>query len=93
MTACIPEGFWDGAPTLAVEVVSPEKRAADLYAKAHEYVAAGTRAVWVLWPRHRSVTVYAAGATRELGPNDELNGGDVLPGFRIRVGDLFNIDE
>ncbi len=49
----IPEGFWEGAPTLAVEVVSPEDRAADLYAKAHEYVAAGTREVWVLWPRHR----------------------------------------
>ncbi len=53
----------------------------------------GAREVWVLWPRHRSVTVYAVGATKELGPNDELNGGDVLPGFRVRVGDLFNIDE
>lgn len=92
--AGIPEGFWEGAPTLAVEVVSPEDRAVELYAKAREYLEAGTREVWILWPRHRSVTVHSAGgSTKELGPDDELTGGDILPGFRARVGGLFDIDE
>jgi hypothetical protein len=33
----------------------------------------------------------AGGATRELGDADELDGGDVLSGFRVRVADLFAV--
>lgn len=88
----IPEGFWPGAPDLAVEIVSPNDRAEDVHAKVGEYLEAGARAVWVLWPRERSVTVYgAAGSVNELGPDDELDGGDVLPGFSVRVDKLFDV--
>ena len=88
----IPEGFWPIAPDLAVEVVSPHDRAEDVHDKVREYLAAGARLVWVLWPRSRAVTVHTAGvAPRELGDADELNGGDVLPGFRVRVADLFEV--
>ncbi len=56
------------------------------------YLAAGTRQVWVLWPSKRAVSVYRPNAdTRELGPDATLDGGDVLPGFSVRVGDLFEI--
>jgi Uma2 family endonuclease len=89
----VPEGFFPGAPDLAVEIVSPNDRAGEVHAKVGEYLAAGTRAVWVLWPSDRSVTVhYAGGQVEELGPNRDLDGGNVLPGFRVRVGDLFNVD-
>jgi Uma2 family endonuclease len=86
------EGFWPFAPDLAVEIVSPGDRASDVHSKVDEYLAAGTRLVWVLWPQGQSVTARAAGGQpRELGPDDELDGGEVLPGFRIRVRELFAV--
>jgi Uma2 family endonuclease len=88
----IPEGFWPGAPDLAVEIVSPSDRAEDVHGKVRDYLAAGTRLVWVLWPKSRSLTVYTPdGQAREFGSEQELDGGDVLPGFRVRVADLFEV--
>lgn len=87
-----PEGFWDGAPTLAVEVVSPHDRADDVYRRVRDYLEAGSNQVWVLWPKTRRVSVYRPNAdTRELGPDATLDGGDILPGFSVRVGDLFEV--
>ena len=84
--------YWPMAPDLAVEVVSPDGRAIELHDKAQDYLEAGTRQVWVLWPQRQSVTVHTPqGARSELGPDEVLDGGDLLPGFRVRVGDLFNI--
>lgn len=84
------ETYWSLAPNLAVEVVSPSEKAHERDEKIDQYFEAGTQLVWVLWPRERRVQVYTSdGHVRELGANDELDGGDVLPGFRVRVGDLF----
>jgi Uma2 family endonuclease len=86
------EGYWPFAPDLAVEIVSPGDRANDVHDKVREYLAAGAAMVWVLWPRPQSATVYGPdGVARELGPDAELDGGDVLPGFRVRVRDLFAV--
>lgn len=88
----VPEGYWPFAPDLAVEVVSPNDRADDIHDKVREYLAAGTRAVWVMWPKRRSVTAYSPnGVARELGPGEDLDGGEALPGFRVRVGGLFEV--
>lgn len=93
----VPEGevaewFWEGAPTLAVEVVSPHDRAVDLHERVHDYLDAGSVQVWVLWPRRQSISVYRSDAdTRELGPDAILDGADILPGFSVRVGDLFDV--
>ncbi len=87
----VPDGFWEGAPALAVEVISSHDRAADVHERVLTYVDAGTRLVWVLWPQQTSVTVYDRDGQRELGPDEELDGGDVLPGLRVRVGDLFEV--
>lgn len=84
--------YWPIPPDLAVEVVSPDDRAIELHENARDYLEAGTRQVWILWPQLTSVTVHTlAGPGRDLGPNDELDGGEVLPGYRIRVGELFNV--
>lgn len=84
------QGYIPFAPDLAVEIVSPGDRAVEIYGKVREYLETGAHVVWVLWPKYRSVSVHAAGGvTRELGPDDELDGGDVLPGFRVQVGELF----
>jgi Uma2 family endonuclease len=88
----VPEGFWPFAPDLAVEIVSPNDHGGEVRAKAREYLAAGTRLVWVLWPRRQAIGVYpASDDLREHGLDDELDGGIVLPGFRVRVTDLFAV--
>ena len=89
----VPAGFFPTAPDLAVEVVSPTDQPAKVHAKVLEYLQGGTRLVWVLWPEERRATVYFAdGVIRDLGPDQDIDGGDVLPGFRVRVGDLFAIE-
>ncbi len=88
----IPEGSWQMPPDLAVEVVSPTDHADDVYDKAREYVESGVRIVWVLWSKRRAVSVHTRDEkTAELGSDDTLDGGNVLPGFSVRVGELFAI--
>lgn len=88
----LPEAFWSIAPDLAVEVVSPTDRVEDVQRKVADYLESGVRLVWVLWPDDRLVRVHTRGTpSRELSADDELDGGEVLPGFRVRVGELFTI--
>lgn len=86
----VPEGFWTFSPDLAVEVVSPNDRAEDVRQKVFEYLDAGTQLVWIVWPSSRSVSVYTPDrVSRDLREDETLDGGDVLPGFHARVGELF----
>lgn len=85
-----PEGFFEGAPDLAVEVVSPTDAGEAIEAKVLDYLDAGTRQVWVAYPRRRTVRVVESRqVSRILGADDKLDGGDLLPGFAVRVGELF----
>ena len=78
------------APDLAVEIVSPTDRRRDVMSKVESYLAYGVRLVWVVHPRRRTVTAYRPdGTVRVYREQDELDGEDVLPGFRLRVGNLF----
>jgi Uma2 family endonuclease len=78
------------APDLAIEVVSPSDRGPAVAAKALDWLAAGAAMVWNLHPKTRSASVYRPGQEPvELSEEDFLEGGDVVPGFRCRVGDLF----
>jgi Uma2 family endonuclease len=81
---------WHFAPDLAVEVVSPRNTRAELDERVADFLLAGSRLVWVVDPRRRTVTVYEAGAEPLLlGILDELAAGDVLPRFRVPVVELF----
>lgn len=83
-------GLFDGAPDLAVEIVSPNDRPVRVEEKIQQWLRFGTRLVWVIWPNRRTVTVHTPdGRTRSLGEGDELDGGDLVPGFTIAVADLF----
>lgn len=77
-------GFWEGAPDLAIEVVSPSDSASRLVRKVQGYLQAGVRLVWVIYPDERQVHVFGleldVRIIREAG---ELDGGEVLPGFRL----------
>jgi Uma2 family endonuclease len=84
------ERFLDLFPDLAIEIYSPRDYPKFLQEKVSAYLAAGAALVWVLYPRTRSVVVHKPGEQPEtLGPDAVLDGGDVLPGFSVRVGDLF----
>jgi Uma2 family endonuclease len=84
------EGYWHGAPDLAVEVVSPGDDADELHDKVRQYLEAGTRMVWVAWPKWSSISVHVeVGQSTELIHDAILDGGDVLPGFSVLVADIF----
>jgi Uma2 family endonuclease len=82
--------FLTGAPDLAVEVVSPGDTRREVNEKVADWLEAGARAVWVINPKRRGVTVYRSltDVTR-LSEDDELDGGDVAPGFRCKVSEIF----
>lgn len=85
-----PRVFWTIPPDLAVEVVSPSNTRAEIREKVLEYLAAGTRLVWVVDPRSRSVTTYHSRTeVQRLSAPDTLDGLDVLPGFRLPIAELF----
>lgn len=84
------QGFFDGAPDLAVEVTSPEDTVEETETKILEYLQAGTRLVWVVHPRTKTITVYRSlQNVRVLTENDTLDGADVLQGFAVHVKEIF----
>ena len=81
---------WQVVPDLAVEVVSPNDLAVEILEKTDEYFRAGVRQVWVVYPQHGRVFVQTGPKSiTVLDATDTLDGGDVLPGFQIRLADLF----
>ncbi len=86
----VPQKFWMGAPDLAVETMSPGDTVYEVDEKVQEWLAAGTKEVWVINPGQRTVTVYRPDNTAtRLKSGDHLDGGDVIPGFQIPVAEIF----
>lgn len=85
-----PVEMLDGAPDLAVEILSPGEDRADSFRKIIEYFDSGARMVWVIQPAMKTVTVYTSlDDVNTYGPDDEITGGDLLPDFRCRVSQIF----
>jgi Uma2 family endonuclease len=85
-------GYFPGAPDLAVEVTSAGSRPGEMHAKVADYLAAGSRLVWVVDPERRRVTVYRTLlAPRTLAEDGQLDGEDVVPGFSVPVAELFDV--
>jgi Uma2 family endonuclease len=86
----IPEGFWDLAPDLAVEVVSPNETAEEVREKVRDFLGAGTPLVWTIYPRTREVIVHTPdGLARTYTVNDILVFPQILPDFTCSVAELF----
>jgi Uma2 family endonuclease len=78
------------APDLAVEVLSPSNTAKEMRRKRDDYFSVGVRLVWEIDPDTRTCSVYTApDAVATLTEADAVDGGDVLPGFRLPLRDLF----
>ncbi len=84
------DGWLEGAPDLAVEVIGDSQSISDMMKKAFEYIAAGAKMVWLvdIEPR-RVVLVTPPDHVRILGEEDTLEGGEALPGFSCKVAEMF----
>jgi Uma2 family endonuclease len=80
----------DGVPVLVVEILSPSNTVEEIDEKLDQYLEAGVPLVWIVDTRDRTVTIYRPGQEPELvNARQELSGEPELPGFRVRVADLF----
>ena len=86
----IPDGYLAAVPDLVVEVVSPNDTRREVREKVEEWLRAGVRLVWVIYPVTRSADVYRSlDDVSHLSEDDVLDGEDVVPGFACRLGELF----
>ena len=84
-----PEGYFEGPPDLAVEVLSPGDRKDKVEHKLSLWLEFGTRSVWLVNPRKRTVEVISStGERRTLHETDELVD-ETVPGFRVPVSEIF----
>lgn len=83
------EGYADIAPDLVVEILSPYDRPGEVLEKVGQWLTAGVRLVWVLDPRAPETRIYRAdGTVSTLELDGELDGEDVLPGFRCPLREI-----
>ncbi len=84
------EGYWQGPPDLAVEVLSPGDRRGKVNKKISQWLGSGTRQVWIVDPKHSTVTIYRSESdTTTFSGSDYLEAQDLLPGFRLAVDRIF----
>ena len=84
------EGYWIGAPDLAVEVLSPSDTVRRVEGKVAQWLESGTSIVWVVSPKMHTVTVYRSLTDIVLLTEiDTIDGGIVVPGFQIPIAEIF----
>lgn len=84
--------YFEGAPVLAVEILSPSDQREEITEKVRAYLKAGVALVWLVDTDFRSVTVHRPEAGPELfNVQQELSGEPHLPGFRVPVAKVFRI--
>ena len=81
----------DCAPTLAVEVVSPHNRADDMARKTHQYLEAGCRVVWLVYPSLRMVEVHSKDGVRQVREPEVLREDTLFPGLALSLSYLFEV--
>ncbi|MEG3893216.1 Uma2 family endonuclease [Microcoleus sp. AT8-B1] len=87
----LPDGFLEGAPDLAVEILSPSNTVAEIHDKLVEYFENGARLVWVIHPQEQYVLVYRSSQEpdRLLKSVNSLDGEEIVPGFTLPIAELF----
>ena len=84
------EGYWQGPPDLAVEVRSPGDRRGKVNKKISQWLGSGTKQVWIVEPKHRTVTVYRSESDiTTFSGSDYLEAEDLFPGFRLSLDRIF----
>lgn len=80
----------EGAPALAVEVVSPHNRADDMARKIHQYLADGTRSVWVVYPSLRMVEKHSSQGVQQVREPENLTEKELIPEFSLNLKYVFD---
>ena len=83
------DGYYQGPPDLAIEVLSPSNRKSYVERKLAIYLERGTRSVWLVNPRRRTVEVVTSPNDRRIFHEDDELVDDTLPGFRVKVSEIF----
>jgi Uma2 family endonuclease len=80
----------DLVPDLAVEVISKTSTRKEMKRKLRDYFETGVRVVWVVEPTKRTIDIHTSATNSvTLGEEQTLDGGDVLPGFNVKVASIF----
>lgn len=83
------QGYVQGAPALAVEVVSPSESAASLVRKTRQYREAGASVVLAVYPESREIHVHGQSESIQvLTGDDPLTLPGILPGWNCPLADL-----
>ncbi len=87
----LPDGFLEGAPNLAIEILSPGNTFSEIHDKLVEYFDNGTNLAWVIYPQEQYILVYRNHQSPEflLRSNQILEGEDIVPGFSLSISYLF----
>jgi Uma2 family endonuclease len=84
------EAIYSLTPDLAVEILSPGNTEAEMRRKLQDYFRGGSKLVWIVDPRARTVHVYTSPRRFTLlTEEDTLTGGKVLPGFSLSIRTWF----
>ena len=84
------EGISSFMPNLAVEVLSPGNTKGEMDRKLRDYFLAGVELVWLIDPKTQTAKTYLSPEdVRRISKTGSLDGGNVLPGFRMALKDLF----
>ena len=91
----VPKGpAWEVVPNLAIEIVSPKNLANEVMQKIEDYFLAGVQRVWVIYPEISKVYDYDSPTSVQiLTPDQTLEGRAVLPGWQIRLSEIFETDK
>lgn len=81
----------DFAPDFAVEVMSPGNTAIDIHKKIRQLLKVGTSLIWIVYAETRTIVVHTKAGAVTLEETDMLSSGDVLPGFEVKVADIFPV--
>jgi Uma2 family endonuclease len=82
-------GLYDGAPDMAIEVLSPNDLYSEIEEKIVDYLVAGTRVIIVVDPKKQAAWIQTPKARRQLTINDSLEAPDLLPGWSLPLRELF----
>jgi Uma2 family endonuclease len=84
------KGYWPGAPDLAVELISPSESGPKVRAKVSQWIGYGAKQVWIVDPKHETVTIHRRLADSvKFEVHQTLEADELLPGFRMAVADIF----
>jgi len=84
------EGYWQGPPDLAVEVLSAGDRRGKVNKEISLWLGSGTKQVWIVDPKHRTVMIYRSESdTTTFSGSDYLESQDLFPGFRLSLDRIF----